>query len=357
MEDSETDEPILPGLPDDIALMCLARVPRLHFPALAGVSRGWKKLLQSKLFYQTRNEAGTLEEHIYVFMESLTDPYDFGWQVFSPSQSRWGRLPPMPGQVRTKFGYAVTCQRLLVIGGVTATGSPSADTFMYDSALNRWSKLASMKGPRYGFACAVVEGLVYVVGGQSVDQEHLSSVEVYDSQADEWKSTAVPDLQRARWGCFACCLQGKLYVLGGRSNYSIGSSRYIDVYDPSTGEWQQLKSLCFIALSYATVQGRLFCVEWRDERTLLVFGGSSSTKQEQCEWSKLRLPLSSNLTCTRPCLGSLDGKLLLFSPTHDTLVYDPCAKPGHSQQQEQQWQVVSGIKPPGACLCCVSIAA
>lgn len=84
-----------------------------------------------------------------------------------------------------------------------------------------------MNVARYDFACAEVNGVVYAVGGYGVNGESLSCVEAYNPETNEW--TIIESLCRPRWGCFACGFEGKLYVMGGRSSFTIGNSRFVDL--------------------------------------------------------------------------------------------------------------------------------
>ena len=92
-----------------------------------------------------------------------------------------------------------------------------------------------------------MNGLVYVVGGHGGDGESLSSAEVYDPETGVW--TFIQSLRRPRWGCFASGFNGKLYVMGGRSNFTIGNSKLVDVYNPQCGSWCGSKNGVTVSVS------------------------------------------------------------------------------------------------------------
>lgn len=345
---NEPESALLPGLPDDVAKHCLALVPRIHFQSLGSVCKPWRKFLQSKEFHVVRKLAGTVEEWIYV-LTTDADTERTHWQVLNSVQGKWQSLPPMPGPMKTGFGYVVIDGKLLVMAGLfeddSGTAKASANVYMYDSALNRWSELPNMKVARYGFACAEVNGLVYAVGGHGERDENLSSVEVFDPKTNEW--TMVESLRRPRWGCFACGLEGRLYVMGGRSSFTIGHSRCIDVYDPEIHTWAEMKNGCVMAVAHAVLDKKLFCMEWKNERKLAVFNVVDNS------WQRVPLPLTGSVTVGF-CFGILNGNLLLFptkmEPLCKTLVYDPNAMPG------LEWQAID-IRPLGICICTVTITA
>eukprot|EP01018_Ginkgo_biloba_P035253 Gb_18786 [translate_table: standard] len=357
-------------LPNDVSKYCLALVPRVHFQSLGSVCKSWRDFIRTKEFYVIRKQAGALEEWLYV-LTANSNGKSIHWQVLNSVQGKWHSLPPMPGAAKTAFGFVVMDGKLLVMAGLVEDNSgiarASADVYEYDSALNSaslsskhrllyayalpihkstwWSVLAKMKVARYEFACAVVNGLVYAVGGHGVGGENLSSVEVFDPQENSW--TLIESLRCPRWGCFACGLEGKLYVMGGRSSFTLGNSRCIDVYNPENHNWNDMKNGCVMVVAHAVLDKKLYCMEWKNERKLAVYNESDNS------WKKVPIPLTGSVNIGF-CFGILNGKLLLFStkmePFYKPLAYDPNAVPG------SEWQTTD-IRPLGACICSATIIA
>ncbi|KAL0421548.1 UNVERIFIED_CONTAM: F-box/kelch-repeat protein [Sesamum latifolium] len=310
------NSPILPGLPDDVSKHCLALVPRSNFPVMGAVSKRWRSFIKSKELITIRRLAGVLEEWLYVLTVDAEG-----------KESHWELL--------VIAGYSV----------VDGTGSVSSDVYQYDSCLNSWSKLASMNVARYDFACAEVNGKVYVVGGCGIDGGSLSCAEMYDPDSNKW--TLIESLRRPRWGCFACGFEGKLYVMGGRSSFTIGNSRFVDVYSPEDHAWCQMKNGCVMVTAHAVLGEKLCCMEWKNERKLAIFNPAENS------WKMVPVPVTGSSSIGFR-FGILDGKLLLFpvqeDPGFHTLSYNPDAAPG------SEWQT-SEIKPSGLCLCSVTIKA
>uniref|UniRef100_A0A6N2N1Y6 F-box domain-containing protein n=1 Tax=Salix viminalis TaxID=40686 RepID=A0A6N2N1Y6_SALVM len=345
--DDDIDGSILPGLPDDVAKYCLALVPRRYLPAMGAVCKKWRSFLKTKEFITVRKLAGLLEEWLFVLtMDS--GGKESQWKVLDCLGVKRQLLPPMPGPTKTGFGVAVLNGKLLVMAGcsvINGTRTASADVYAYDCYLNSWSKLSSMNVARYDFACAEVDDRVYAAGGHGTGGESLSSVEMYDPDTDRW--TLMESLRRPRWGCFACGLEGKLYVMGGRSAFTIGNSRFVDVYSTEKHTWCEMKNGRVMVTAHAVLGKKLFCMEWRNQRKLSVFNPEDSS------WKTVSVPLTGNSSIEFR-FGILDGKLLLFSlkeePGYRTLVYDPNASPG------SEW-CASDIKPSARCVRCVTIKA
>ncbi|KAK4413225.1 F-box/kelch-repeat protein [Sesamum alatum] len=285
------NSPILPGLPDDVSKHCLALVPRSNFPAMGAVSKRWRSFIKSKELITIRKLAGVLEEWLYVLTMDA-EGKESHWEVLDCFGQKHHELLPMPGPLKAGFGVVVLNGKLLVIAGysvVDGTGSVSTDVYQYDSCLNSWSKLASMNVARYDFACAEVNGKVYVVGGCGIDGGSLSCAEMYDPDNDKW--TLIESLRRPRWGCFACGFEGKLYVMGGRSSFTIGNSRSV--------AWSGKTSV-----------------------KLAIFNPAENS------WKMVPVPVTGSSSIGFR-FGILDGKLLLFpvqeDPGYHTLSYDPNA--------------------------------
>ena len=59
----------------------------------------------------------------------------------------------------------------------------------FDPAANSWSPIASMGTARFAHAAAVIDGLLYAIGGNG-DSGYLSSGERYDLVANAWSPIA-----------------------------------------------------------------------------------------------------------------------------------------------------------------------
>ncbi|CAN1152420.1 F-box/kelch-repeat protein At1g67480 [Linum perenne] len=346
-DDHHVNHLVLPGLPDDVAKYCLALVPRPSFLAMGAVCKGWRGYIKSKEFITVRKLAGLLEEWLYVLTVD-SEGKESHWEVLDSLGNKHRILPQMPGPFMAGFGVVVLNGKLLVIAGYSTadgTDSVSAEAYEYDSSLNSWSKLSNMNIARYDFACAEVNGKVYAVGGYGIDGDCLSSVEMYDPETGKW--TLIEPLRRPRWGCFACNFNGKLYVMGGRSSFTIGNSKFVDVYDPETCSWCQMKNGCVMVTAHAVLEKKLFCMEWKNQRKLSIFD------PEDNSWRMVPIPLTGSSTVGFR-FGILDGKLLLLAvkdeSSYKTLVYDPKAPSG------SEWGTCE-IKPSGLCLCSVTVKA
>ncbi|RVX09932.1 F-box/kelch-repeat protein SKIP4 [Vitis vinifera] len=190
--------PLICGLPDDIALICLARVPRKYHTLLKCVSRRWRDLVSSE------------EWHAYRQKHKLMNP---GF---------------MPCAETSSSGFAVMCWI------PTQQEDATDEVYSYDASTNRWSEAAPLSTARCYFACEVLNGKIYAIGGLGSKSNDPHSWDTYNPHTNSWKSHSdpniVPDIEDS------IVLDEKIYIRCGTS--ALTSHVYAVVYNPSHGTWQ-----------------------------------------------------------------------------------------------------------------------
>ncbi|XP_022555908.2 F-box/kelch-repeat protein SKIP30 [Brassica napus] len=211
---------LLEGIPEAVALRCLAHVPLHHHPNLELVSRSWRSATRSHELFQVRNELQSSENLLCV---CAFEPENT-WQVYSPNCNRWLTLPLLPSPIRhlAHFGAVATSGKLFVLGGGSDAVDPltgdhggtfaTDEVWCYDFVKRRWGPRAPMLVPRSMFACCVLEGKIVVAGGFTTCRKSISGAEVYDPESDVWSS--IPDLHRTHnSACSGLVVKGKVHVL------------------------------------------------------------------------------------------------------------------------------------------------
>ncbi|MGB1253202.1 MAG: Kelch repeat-containing protein [Candidatus Promineifilaceae bacterium] len=134
---------------------------------------------------------------------------------------------------------------LYLISGETESGV-SAQTLRYKTTEFVWESRADKPTPVRDAASVVIQGQIYVVGGQLEDGSYTNHLEVYSPLGDLWRSASAMPL--AAGGGVALVSGDLLYYIGGESE--AGPLRDVFVYDPSADGWRPLPSLAD-ARSYA----------------------------------------------------------------------------------------------------------
>jgi len=130
-----------------------------------------------------------------------------------------------------RFGArgAVLNGKLYVLGGQNGNQTITYKILeVYDPSGDSWSTKASMTATRTEFSLAAVNGKLYAIGGFPLQ----TTVEAYDPVGDSW--TTVAPLPVARSSMATATVNGKIVVAGG---YDGGNSNRVDIYDPLTDTW------------------------------------------------------------------------------------------------------------------------
>ncbi|MBL8178076.1 MAG: hypothetical protein JNK48_25600 [Bryobacterales bacterium] len=158
-------------------------------------------------------------------------------QVYDAARDVWRMAAPLPRPVNHPMP-AVVNGKLYVIGGQPDAGSTNfVDTnYEYDPEREEWKERARLPLARGGGAAAVVDGKIYVAGGRPPRGGDFA---MYDPEKDEW--TRLPDVPTARNHLAAVAVNGKVYVIGGRfqAGFTSPQTNVVEIFDPKSGEWSR----------------------------------------------------------------------------------------------------------------------
>ena len=172
------------------------------------------------------------------------------WQFTVGSfENGWSELAPM-STARFGAASAVVNGKLYVIGGNSLAGTLDL-VESYDPALNDWNQLAGMPSHRAYAAAVENNGIIYVIGGETngVAQQLLES---YDPSTDTWSQ--LEPMPGARTRCAAAVFDNKIYVFGG-----FQAPTAILTYDIARNQWQEFGTLPAERYNLAVVRdGALF---------------------------------------------------------------------------------------------------
>jgi N-acetylneuraminic acid mutarotase len=83
---------------------------------------------------------------------------------------------------------------------------------IYDPAANRWGEAAPLLKPRSGIAAAVLNGKIYLFGGEA-PQGTFADNDVYDPANNRWQSA--PPMPTPRHGLGAATVGDRIFVIAG----------------------------------------------------------------------------------------------------------------------------------------------
>ncbi|XP_074263315.1 F-box/kelch-repeat protein SKIP4 [Silene latifolia] len=308
---------LIHGLPDDIALFCLARVPRKYHTALKCVSKRWRDLICSDEWRDHRRKNNLGESWIYALCRDKNSDQLCCYSL-DPSCTRqgcWKSVSSFPPRClkRKGMGFEVIGKKLYLLGGCGWSEDAIDEVYCYDVAANTWSEAASMPTARCYFGCSTLDGKIYAIGGYGLKTSIQHSWDTYNSHSNTWDSHSdsniILDIEDS------IVMDGEIYVRSRTS--AIPPHVSMATYNPSNARWQRTDG--DMALGW---QGPAVVVE----DNLYVLDQSSGTKltmwvKETREWVTV-CRLSSLLT-RPPCQMVAAGrKIFIVGRGLSTVVLD-----------------------------------
>ncbi|CAF1104954.1 unnamed protein product [Didymodactylos carnosus] len=106
-------------------------------------------------------------------------------QRFDPKTNTWTQDLSSMKIARSGAGITAFQSQIFICGGWHASESTNK-VEVYDSELNEWKFVQSMRERRYRPGVSVVNGKIYVCGGQEHFNKYHDSVEAYSTQDNTW---------------------------------------------------------------------------------------------------------------------------------------------------------------------------
>ncbi|XP_068666843.1 F-box/kelch-repeat protein SKIP20-like [Aristolochia californica] len=276
---------LIAGLPDEIALDCLIRVPYQSHSGLKSVCCRWKRLLSDPSFYAHRRIAAKGEDLICLVQAIVSSPVRarseqkqsgtktppvYALTVYNATNNTWRRLPETP---LLPAGIPMFCQcvavagKLVLIGGWDPKTLDSiADVYVYDFVKGGgWYRGSSMSTARSFFACAAVGPFVYVAGGHDNQKNALRSAELYDPETNTWRP--LPDMADERDECqgFSTGDGRFFWVLSGYGTESQGQfDSSAELYDTVRCFWTRVDGVW--AYPNASPRASTVCLPPKEKR-------------------------------------------------------------------------------------------
>jgi hypothetical protein len=214
---------------------------------------------------------------------------------YDPATDKWTQKKGMP-RAAHHAAIAAANGKLYVIGGFVPpkdiqipTGGawePIAETWEYDPAADSWKSLAPLPTKRGAAVAVEVGGKIYVIGGATTVANSkdlyftffgpslvLTTNEVFDPATNKWESRK--PMTVARNHAYAAAVNGKIYVIGGRTGHafilSATNTDVVEEYSPISDSWSAPKERMPVPRSGGA---------WgTDGRRIYVAGGEVTTKE------------------------------------------------------------------------------
>ncbi|CAG9819221.1 unnamed protein product [Phaedon cochleariae] len=182
--------------------------------------------------------------------------YDSDWvDRYNPYKDLWRPCNPM-SVPRNRVGVAVMDGLLYAVGG--SEGSKYLSSVeCYDPEADRWTLVKPMHFKRLAVGVAVVNRLLYAIGGYDGIERH-SSAECYHPENNEW--TMISSMKVARSGAGVVAINQYIFVIGGYDGKR--QLNLVERYDTELDVWEFVSpmKICRSALSVTVLDCKIYAM-------------------------------------------------------------------------------------------------
>jgi len=158
----------------------------------------------------------------------------------------WEEHTPMPTP-RYYGATAVVDNIIYTIGGLEERDPIGLVVEAYDPVSNTWTTKAPLPEGRFNVAAAAFDGVIYLFGGADVDGNVVDTVDRYDPATDTWEK-AITRLPQPTAGIAVATYEDRIYLFGGSrsSQMFVPAENYYDAayaFDPDTLSFEALPAM------------------------------------------------------------------------------------------------------------------
>ncbi|KAM1784435.1 hypothetical protein ACFX12_037447 [Malus domestica] len=252
-------QPLLPGLPDHIAQVCLSLV---HPSVLFSVCTSWRRLIYSSSFPPFLSLYALFSSSSSTSASASSSSNSIHFYNFDPISSNWHPLPSTPPDPPLLLfrSHPSFISRNLPIQSVSASGklillAATTHNFLpalprplvFDPAARDWAFGPPLTTPRRWCAVGALSGVVYVASGigshfsidvaRSVEKWDLSKWKKYQVNSNGWeKVSGLRDGKFSRDAIDAVGWRGMLCMVNVKGD----TAKEGAVYDVEKDTWQDM---------------------------------------------------------------------------------------------------------------------
>ena len=159
-------------------------------------------------------------------------------EVYDPATDTWAKVRDM-NHVRYGAALSVVNGEIYAMGGTgwaRIQGQPDpylSSVEVFNPKTNQWQERTEMPAPKAWHTASVIDGKIYLIGGyfrEGKEYKNLSRVEIYDPATDHWIQAS--DMPIGRSGHATEVIDGQIYIFGGDSIDVKGPLTSVEVYNP-----------------------------------------------------------------------------------------------------------------------------
>lgn len=155
-------------------------------------------------------------------------------------QGKWSVVPAIGEPTARHENAFVECNgKFYIIGGRRMN-----PVNVYDPQTNKWSEGSIPPLELHHFQAVTFHDKIYVIGamtGKYTDEKPVENIYVYDPASHSWTKDAAIPSHRLRGSSGVVVYKDRFYIVCGIADGHNGDhKKWLDVFDPKTGKWQEL---------------------------------------------------------------------------------------------------------------------
>ena len=201
----------------------------------------------------------------------------------SAAVAHWVSQPDVPG-ARQEVSYVQVGGKFYLAGGGTAHQK-------FDPQTGQWTNVAPLPANIDHIQGVAVNGKIYYIGGLSNwPSPHVSTVHIYDPATNTFSQGASMGA-RGRGAGGVAVHDGKIYYAGGLHDGA--AVNWLDVYDPEANTWTQLPNMPTARDHFhaAVLDGKLWAIGGRNVQIGLTTTVNEAYSFASNSWSTSHAPL------------------------------------------------------------------
>jgi N-acetylneuraminic acid mutarotase len=238
---------------------------------------------------------------------------------YSPSSNSWTTKAPLPAP-RFGAGAAAISGKVYLPGGLDPNGKPTRSLYAYTTSTNSWATKAMMPVASGCGGSVAISGKLYVFSGCTLlstgVQVSAGLLHRYDPGTNSW--TKLASAPESHFSPVVAMLNGRLYIAGGNNSSGSATAR-VDMYDPATNSWATLAPMptARVAATGMATGGFLYIMGGRTGSTYL--SSSLAYNPVTDSWS-VRATMPSARSGLAGSLVVSDGKFYAVGGRNSTTV-------------------------------------
>jgi len=221
-------------------------IPQVIYVIYCSHHKSVKKSLESEEFCLFNTEVGFRLPKLFLPSRSRCAVINGFIYVLNKHDGDMDRYDPISNQLKKckrldRFGLKILLDMVNIQNELyVVDGFYENKLLKYDPIADKWTQRASLDKKRRGFACTVLNRMLYVVGGNDGCPSHpFAFVDRYDPINNKW--TSVAPLLTSQRDLAVVTLGNYIYAIGG-STYK-GGLKTVERYDVFNDKWEFVASM------------------------------------------------------------------------------------------------------------------